>query len=79
MRSENAFPFFFDYFPCKGGKLFPDIDLPYQWMTLVIVDIKRMGPHHLFAITPINHVAKMYLDNFNLEHLIKQLLTSLIE
>ena len=30
MRAENAFPFLSDYFRSKGGKVFPDIDLPYQ-------------------------------------------------
>ena len=61
--------FLCDYFQAKVKSFSQTLTLPYQWMTLVIVDIKRMGSHHLFAIAPINHVAKIHLDKFDLKHL----------
>ena len=45
-------------FPAKVEMFSRHWDGIHPWKTLVIVDIKRMGPHHLFAIGPINHSGK---------------------
>ena len=45
-------------FPAKVEMFSTHWDGIHPWKTLVIVDIKRMRPHHLFAIGPINHSGK---------------------